>query len=246
MSTTPLAGKSALVTGGGRGIGAAIARRLAAHGASVHVHYGSSADAAEAVAAETGGRALQADLAAESGPADLAGQVAEQIDGPLDILVNNAGVYPAGPTADLDDAEIRRGYAVNVLSPILLTKHLIGDLADGGRVIFIGSCVGERMPFPGGAVYAGTKGAIKMFSQGLSRELGDRGITVNNVEPGPIDTDMNPDSADNPARDTMHQMTSLGRHGKADEVAALVAFLAGPDASFITGGNYLIDGGFNA
>ena len=239
--TYPLDNKTALVTGGGRGIGAAIARRLAAHGASVLVHYGRSADVAESLAAEIGGRAVQADLAADDGPAKLAGQVDA-----VDILVNNAGVYPAGPLAELDEQTIRDGYAINVLAPLLVTKHLTPKLNDNGRLIFIGSCVGERMPFPGGAVYAGTKGAIKMLSQGLSRELGGNGITVNNVEPGPIDTDMNPDSPDNPGQAMMKSMTPLGRFGRADEVAALVAFLASPDAAYITGGNYLIDGGFNA
>ena len=241
--TNYLNGKTALVTGGGRGIGAAIARRLAAHGATVLVHYGHSADAAETLAAEINGRAIMADLAADDGPAKLAGQVE---GGGLDVLVNNAGVYPAGPLAELDEQTIRDGYAINVLAPLLVTKHLTPKLNDNGRLIFIGSCVGERMPFPGGAVYAGTKGAIKMLSQGLSRELGGRGITVNNVEPGPIDTDMNPDSPDNPGQAMMKSMTPLGRYGKADEVAALVAFLASPDAAYITGGNYLIDGGFNA
>jgi 3-oxoacyl-[acyl-carrier protein] reductase len=247
MSRT-LAGKVALVTGGSRGIGAAIARRFAAEGASVAITYARDVAAATTVTESiqaSGGRAIsiQAD-AADPIAARTAVETAVTTLGRLDILVNNAGTAIPKLFAETTVEELNRMIDINLRGVFFTTQASLAHLNDNGRIIMIGSCVGERDMTPGLAAYSATKGAVKMFAQGLSRELGERGITVNNVQPGPIDTDLNPASGDwaTPQR----SFTALKRYGTVDEVAALVAFIAGPESSYITGTNLTVDGGTNA
>jgi 3-oxoacyl-[acyl-carrier protein] reductase len=243
-----LEGKFALVTGASRGIGAAIAKHLASDGASVAITYSKDAKSASAVVKaieETGGKAIaiQADAVdANAIKSAVATAVAEF--GSLDILVNNAGtaipkLFEEGTIEEFDHV-----LNLNVRGVIITTQAALKHLNKGGRIITIGSCVGERDMAPGLAVYSATKGAVKMFTQGLSRELGSRGITVNNVQPGPIDTDLNPASGDWAAPQLA--LTALNRYGTVDEVAALVAFVASPEAAYITGANLTVDGGTNA
>jgi len=243
-----LEGKFALVTGGSRGIGAAIAKRLASDGASVAITYAKDATSASAVvnAIELGGGkaiAIQADSVDAAAIQSAVSQVVATF-GSLDILVNNAGtaIPKAFEEATLD--EFDRVLNINVRGTFIATQAALKHMKNGGRIIMIGSCVGERMVTPGLAAYSATKGAIKMFTQGLSREVGGRGITVNNVQPGPIDTDLNPASGDWAV--PQKAMTSLNRYGTVDEVAALVAFVASPEAGYITGANLTVDGGNNA
>ncbi|HTU26383.1 MAG TPA: SDR family oxidoreductase [Pirellulales bacterium] len=243
-----LTGKAALVTGGSRGIGAAIARRLAADGAQVAITYTQGKDAAATVvkAIETaGGRAiaLQAD-ATDAAAVQAAVEKTVAAFGRLDILVNNAGTAIPKPFVEATLAELNRVIDINLRGVFVATQAALKHLADGGRIIMIGSCVGERNMTPGLAAYAATKGAVKMFTQGLAREVGDRGITVNNVQPGPIDTELNPAAGEWATPQIAN--TALHRYGTVDEVAALVAFVAGPDASYITGANLTVDGGTNA
>lgn len=244
MPTRSLEEKTAFVTGGSRGIGAAIVRRLALQGASVTFTYAASAAAAEALVAEvatTGGRAtaVQADSAdAEALAAAI--DTAAAVHGRLDILVNNAGVITHGPIDDLPVEEFDRVFAINVRAVYAGTRAAVKHMGQGGSVITVGSIVADRSGFPGVAIYSASKGAIKSMTRGLARELGPRGITVNNVQPGPIATDMNPAYVE----DMVLPLIPLGRMGKADEVAALVAHLAGPDARFTTGASLTIDGGF--
>ena len=243
-----LEGKIALVTGGSRGIGAAIAKRLAADGAHVAITYAkdSSSAAAVVVAIEgSGGKAIaiQADsIDAEAIKAAV--EKAASTFGGLDILVNNAGTAIPKAFEEATLEELDRVLNINVRGVFIATQAALKHLKDGGRIIMIGSCVGERMMTPGLAAYSATKGAVKMFTQGLSREVGGRNITVNNVQPGPIDTDLNPASGDWAA--PQKAMTALNRYGTVDEVSALVAFLASPEAAYITGANLTIDGGTNA
>ena len=243
-----LEGKIALVTGGSRGIGAAIAKRLAADGAHVAITYAkdSSSAAAVVVAIEgSGGKAIaiQADsIDAEAIKAAV--EKAASTFGGLDILVNNAGTAIPKAFEEATLEELDRVLNINVRGVFIATQAVLKHLKDGGRIIMIGSCVGERMMTPGLAAYSATKGAVKMFTQGLSREVGGRNITVNNVQPGPIDTDLNPVSGDWAA--PQKAMTALNRYGTVDEVSALVAFLASPEAAYITGANLTIDGGTNA
>jgi 3-oxoacyl-[acyl-carrier protein] reductase len=240
--------KVALVTGGSRGIGAAIAKRLAAEGARVAITYAKDADAASSVVKaieDTGEKAIaiQADAAdAEA----VRGAVEKTVTtfGGIDVLVNNAGTVIPRKVEETTLAEFDRVFAVNVRGTFVATQTALKHMKSGGRIIMIGSCLGERIFIPAMAPYSATKGAIKMFSQGLAREIGDRGITVNNVQPGPIDTDLNPAGGD--WASGQKAVTSLGRYGHADEVAALVAFVAGPEASYITGANLTVDGGTNA
>jgi 3-oxoacyl-[acyl-carrier protein] reductase len=245
---SPLAGKAALVTGGSRGIGAAIAKRLAADGASVAVTYTKGADAASSVVKEIergGGKALaiQADSADAVAVRNAVGKTASTF-GRLDILVNNAGTGFPKPFVESTPEELDRVIDINIRGVFVATQAALKHMANGGRIINIGSCVGERLLTPGLVPYAATKGAVKMFTQGLSREVGPRGITVNNVQPGPIDTDLNPASGDWAV--PQKAMTALNRYGTVDEVAALVAFVAGPESSYITGANLTVDGGTNA
>ena len=243
-----LEGKFALVTGGSRGIGAAIAKRLASDGASVAITYAKDATSASAVvnAIELGGGkaiAIQADSVDAAAIQSAVSQVVATF-GSLDILVNNAGTAIPKPFEEATLDEFDRVLNINVRGTFIATQAALKHMKNGGRIIMIGSCVGERMVTPGLAAYSATKGAIKMFTQGLSREVGGRGITVNNVQPGPIDTDLNPASGDWAV--PQKAMTSLNRYGTVDEVAALVAFVASPEAAYITGANLTVDGGTNA
>ena len=217
-----LEGKVALVTGGSRGIGAAIAKRLAADGATVAITYTKGADAAASVVEaikSAGGKAiaLQADATA-------ADQVKPAIDktvaalGKLDVFVNNAGTAIPKKFEETTLEELDRVIDINLRGAFIATQAALKHMNEGGRIILIGSCVGERMMTPGLVAYAATKGAIKMFAQGLAREVGDRGITVNNIQPGPIDTDLNPASGDWAA--PQKALTALNRYGSVDDVAA--------------------------
>jgi 3-oxoacyl-[acyl-carrier protein] reductase len=243
-----LEGKIALVTGGSRGIGAAIAKRLAADGAKVAITYTKGADAASSVVAaieSAGGKAIaiQAD-AADAIAVKAAVEKAASTFGGLDVLVNNAGTAIPKKFEAATLEELDRVIAINLRGTFITTQAALKHMNKGGRIINIGSCVGERMMTPGLVPYAATKGAVKMFSQGLAREVGDRGITVNNVQPGPIDTELNPAAGDWAV--PQKAATALDRYGSVDEVAALVAFVAGPESSYITGANLTVDGGTNA
>ena len=251
MDMTPnlaLAGKRALVTGAARGIGAAIALKLAENGADVAITYEKSAEKAEALAAEISamGRkavAIQADAAcAENAAATVDRTVADL--GGLDILINNAGVLFAGDFATQPLEEIQLQLDVNVRGVFLITQAALKYIPNGGRIISTGSNAGLAVPFAGIAVYAATKSALESFTRGLARELGPREITVNLVRPGPIDTDMNP--ADGALAPAILPSLSIARYGRAREVAEAVAFLAGPGAGYITGSGILVDGGISA
>lgn len=240
--------KVALVTGASRGIGAAIAKRLAADGANVAITYAKDAAAADAVIKtieQSGGKAfaVQADAADANAVKAAVDQTAKKF-GRIDVLVNNAGTAIPKPFADATLEEIDRVIDINVRGVMVATQAALKHMPNGGRIISIGSCVGERIMTPGLTPYSATKGAVKMFTQGLAREVGSRGITVNNVQPGPIDTDLNPASGDWAAPQVAN--TALNRYGHVDEVAALVAFVASPEAAYITGANLTVDGGTNA
>jgi 3-oxoacyl-[acyl-carrier protein] reductase len=243
-----LSNKVALVTGGSRGIGAAIAKRLASDGANVAITYSSGKDAAASVVnaiESAGGKAIaiQAD-ATDASAVKAAVEKTVSTFKRLDILVNNAGTAIPKPFAETSLEELDRVINVNLRGVFVTTQAALQHLQAGGRIINIGSCVGERMLTPGLASYSATKGAIKMFTQGLSREMGPRDITVNNIQPGPIDTDLNPKNAEWAV--PQKSVTALNRFGKVEEVAALVAFVASPESSYITGTNLTIDGGTNA
>jgi 3-oxoacyl-[acyl-carrier protein] reductase len=240
-----LTNKTALVTGASRGIGAAIAKRLAADGASVAITYTKGADAAAQVVKAikaAGGEAIaiQAD-ATDAKAVNAAVEKTVQTFGQLDILVNNAGTAIPKPFEEATLEEMDQMLDLNVRGVFIATQAALKHLKEGGRIISIGSCVGERATTPGLAAYSATKGAVKMFTQGLSREVGSRGITVNNVQPGPIDTELNPAAGDWAVPQVAN--TALKRYGHVDEIAALVAFVAGPEASYITGANLTVDGG---
>ena len=246
--TKALEGKVALVTGGSRGIGAGIARRLAGDGAAVAITYTKGADAAASVvqAIERNGGTAVAIQAEATDPkaAQAAVDKTVAIFGRLDILVNNAGTAIPKPFEDSTIEEMDRVIDINIRGTFYATHAALKHLKSGGRIITIGSCVGERMMTPGLVPYAATKGAIKMFVQGLAREVGERGITVNNIQPGPIDTELNPAGSDWAAPQIA--ATALKRYGSVDDIAAMVAFVAGPDASYITGTSLTVDGGTNA
>ena len=247
MSKT-LEGKVALVTGASRGIGAAIAKRLAADGASVAITYTKGADAAASVVAAikgAGGKAIA--IEADATKADAVKAAIDKVVatlGKLDVFVNNAGTAIPKPFEETTIEELDRTIDINLRGAFIATQAALKHINKGGRIILIGSCVGERMMTPGLVAYAATKGAIKMFAQGLAREVGDRAITVNNIQPGPIDTDLNPAAGD--WATPQIALTALKRYGSVDDVAALVAFVAGPQASYITGASLTVDGGTNA
>jgi 3-oxoacyl-[acyl-carrier protein] reductase len=243
-----LEGKVALITGGSRGIGAAIAKRLAADGANVAITYTRGADAAASVVKEIerAGRkaiAIQAD-AADADAVTAAVEKTVTTFGRLDILVNNAGTAVPKRFEETTLEELDRLMDINVRGVFVATQAALKHMKSGGRIISIGSAVGERALTPGLVPYSATKGAVKMFTQGLSREVASRGITVNNVQPGPIDTDTNPATGEWAV--PQKAFTALGRYGHVDEVAALVAFVAGPESSYITGANLNVDGGMIA
>jgi len=243
-----LANNVALVTGGSRGIGAAIAKRLASDGASVAITYAKDANAASAVVTaieREGGKAVA--IQADAGDAEAVKAAVEKTVatfGRLDVLVNNAGTAIPKTFEETTLEELDRLIAVNVRGVFVATQAALKHMKNGGRIISIGSVVGERALTPGLVPYSATKGAVKMFTQGLSREVGSRGITVNNIQPGPIDTDLNPAAGDWAVPQKAN--TALDRYGSVDEVAALVAFVAGPEASYITGASLTVDGGTNA
>src|SRR6266446_3410692 len=246
--TKKLEGKIALVTGGSRGIGAAIARRLAADGANVAITFTKGADAAESVVKQierAGGKAIA--IQADAADADAVKAAVEKTFttfGRLDVLVNNAGTAIPKPFEEATLEEMDRVLDINVRGVYVATQAALKHMKSGGRVIMIGSAVGERVAAPGLVPYAGTKGAVKMFTQALAREIGSRGITVNNVQPGPIDTELNPASGDWAV--PQKAATALDRYGRVDEIAAMVSFVAGPESSYITGANLTVDGGMNA
>jgi 3-oxoacyl-[acyl-carrier protein] reductase len=240
--------KVALVTGGSRGIGAAIAKRLAADGAAMAITYAQDATGASAVveAIESkGGKAfaIQAE-ATDKESVEAAVEKTVATLGRLDVLVNNAGTAIPKTFEGTTQEEVDRMFDINVRGTMIATRAAIKHMERGGRVISIGSCVGERVMTPGLVAYSATKGAVKLFTQGLAREVGARGITVNNVEPGPIDTELNPAAGDWAV--PQKAATALGRYGTADEVAALVAFVASAESSYITGASLTVDGGTNA
>jgi 3-oxoacyl-[acyl-carrier protein] reductase len=246
MST--LKGKVALVTGGSRGIGAGIAKHLARDGANVAITYVSSPDKAKAVVAEieelgVRGLAIHADSASAESVAAAVDKTATEF-GRLDILVNNAGIYVASWIEKATPEEIEKLWAVNVRGPIVAIQHALRHMQKGGRIITIGSCLGERVAGPGVALYSMTKAAVVGLTRGLARDLGPRGICINVVEPGPINTDMNPSDGDH--SDAQRALTALGDYGHTDDIAAMVSHLAGESGRYITGAAFLVDGGYAA
>ena len=231
--------KNALVLGGSRGIGAAIVERLAGEGAETSFTYAGSAEAAAALAEKTGATAVQADSADRKAVAKV---IADQCA--LDILVVNAGVAVLGDPLETDPDAVDHMIDVNVRSPFHAAVEAARKMPEGGRIVIIGSVNGDRMPFPGGAAYALTKSAVQGMVRGLARDFGERAITVNAVQPGPVDTDMNP--ADGPMKETMHSFMAIKRHARPAEIAGMVAYLAGPEAGIVTGALHTIDGGFGA
>ena len=233
------ANKKVLVLGGSRGIGAAIVRRFAAADATVTFTYAGSRDAAAALAKEVGAEAIQADSADRNAVIAVV-----KARGALDVLVVNAGVIVFGDARTLDPDAVDRMIDVNVRAPYHASAEAAKQMTQGGRIIVIGSVNGDRMPFVGAAAYALSKSALQGMARGLARDFGDRGITVNVVQPGPVDTDMNP--AEGPMHEQMHSYMAIKRHARPDEIAAMVAYLASPEAAMVTGAMHTIDGGFGA
>jgi 3-oxoacyl-[acyl-carrier protein] reductase len=245
---TVLCGKAALITGASRGIGAAIAKRLAADNASVAITYSNSADAALKLVKDierTGGKAIaiRAD-ATDAKAVTTAVETTVASFGRLDILVNNAGTAIPKPFEETTLDEMDRIININLRGVFIATQAALKQIEDGGRIIIIGSCVGDRVMTPGLVTYAATKGAVKLFAQGLAREVGARRITVNTIQPGPIDTDLNPAAGD--WAEPQIAATALKRYGSVEDIAAMVAFVAGPQAGYITGASLTVDGGTNA
>lgn len=244
----PLHGKTALVTGGTRGIGAASAYRLAEAGANIAITYSSSAESAQAEVEKLKrlgikARAYKADAAKPETLPQIVEQIVKDLGG-IAILVNNAGTFAGGMIGDIDYAEYRRIMSVNVDALFVTTQAVLKSMPDGGRIINIGSVLGERATTAGLSVYNASKFAVAGLSRSWAKDLAPRKILVNVVQPGPIATVMNPDDGQN--SDFMRGLTALGRYGQPDEVAGLVAFLAGPEATYITGATLNVDGGWNA
>jgi cyclic-di-GMP-binding biofilm dispersal mediator protein len=231
--------KKVLVLGGSRGIGAAIVRRFAAEGAQVVFTYAGSEAAAQTLARETGSQAVHTDSAQRD-----AVIATVRAQGPLDVLVANAAIGVFGDALELDPDAVDRLFAINIHAPYHAAVEAARQMPEGGRILVIGSVNGDRMPLPGMASYAVSKSALQGLARGLARDLAPRGITVNVVQPGPIDTDANP--AEGPMKDLMHGFMAIKRHGQPQEVAGMVAWLASPEADFVTGAMHTIDGGFGA
>ena len=248
LTVKPLSGQVAFVQGGSRGIGAAIVKRLARDGAAVAFTYVSSASKAEELVATitaAGGKALA--IRADSADAVAVQHAIRQSVtsfGRLDILVNNAGVLVWGHLEELTLDDLDRTLAVNIRSVFVACQEAAHHMGKGGRIINIGSTNADRIPMAGGSVYAMSKSALVGLTKGMARDLGPKGITVNNVQPGPVDTDMNP--ADGESAEQLKGMMALARYGKDDEIASFVAYLAGPEAGYVTGASLTIDGGFSA
>ena len=248
LTVKSLSGQIAFVQGGSRGIGAAIVKRLARDGAAVAFTYVSSAGKADEIAAAitaAGGKALA--IRADSADAVAVQQAIRQAVttfGRLDILVNNAGVLVWGNIEDLTLDALDRTLAVNIRSVFVASQEAAHHMENGGRIINIGSTNADRIPVAGGSIYAMSKSALVGLTKGMARDLGPQGITVNNVQPGPVDTDMNP--ADGESAEQLKGLMALARYGKDEEIASFVAYLAGPEAGYITGASLTIDGGFSA
>lgn len=236
---TEFTNKSILVLGGSRGIGAALVRRFAQGGGKVAFTYAGSADAAQALASETSAEAIRVDSADRDA---LIAAVAAR--GALDVLAINAGIAVLGDPLGQEPDAIDRMIDINVRAPYHAAVEAARRMNDNGRILVIGSVNGDRMPFAGGAAYALTKSAVQGMVRGLARDFGDRGITVNSIQPGPVDSDLNP--ADGPMAPMMHSFMAIKRHAHADEIAEYAAFLAGPHGAMITGSMQTIDGGFGA
>ncbi|CAN3128216.1 SDR family NAD(P)-dependent oxidoreductase [Mycobacterium sp. smrl_JER01] len=241
-------GAVAVVTGGSRGIGAAIARRLAQDGTHVAVTYAKSKDRADAVVGSitahgVRGLAIQADSATPDEVAVAVDRVAGEF-GRLDVLVNNAGIFPFGPFDEVSVAEVDRALAIHARAAFVASQAAVRHMGDGARIISIGSNLAERVPGPGVALYAMSKSALRGLTKGLARDLGPRGIAVNLVQPGSTDTEMNP--ADGPTADEQRAQSAFGRYADAADIADLVAFLAGPGGRSITGAVLTVDTGANA
>jgi cyclic-di-GMP-binding biofilm dispersal mediator protein len=233
------AGKSVLVLGGSRGIGAAIVRRFTSEGAAVTFTYAGSREAAERLAAETGSTAVLTDSSERDA---VIARVRDS--GALDILVVNSGIAIFGDALEQDPDAVDRLFRINIHAPYHASVEAARQMPEGGRIIVIGSVNGDRMPVPGMASYAVSKSALQGLARGLARDFGPRGITINIVQPGPIDTDANPE--DGPMKDLLHSFMAIKRHGRPEEVAGMVAWLAGPEAGFVTGAMHTIDGAFGA
>ena len=248
MTTQHLSGKVALIQGGSRGIGAAIVKRLAAEGAAVAFTYVSSTAKAEELQhsiTANGGKALaiKADSADEGAIRNAVSATVEAF-GRLNILVNNAGVLAIAPLEDFKLEDFDQTLAINVRSVFIASQEAAKHMSEGSRIVNIGSTNADRMPFGGGGVYAMSKSALVGLTKGLARDLGPRGITINNVQPGPVDTDMNPAHGD--FAESLIPLMAVGRYGTADEIAGFVAYLVGPEAGYITGASLTIDGGYLA
>ena len=246
VARASLVGRRALVTGGSRGIGAGIVRRLAADGAAVAFTYRESKGPASSLEREitgSGGRALaiQAD---SQDPETLRAAISETVErfGGLEVLVNNAGIGYSAPIEEYPQAEFDRLVAINVRAVFVAIQAALPHLGASGRIITIGSMLGDRAPVGGMAVYSATKAAVAGLTRSLARELGPRGITVNTVQPGPVDTDANPESGE--FADTVRALTALGHYAQPHDIADVVAFLARAEARFVTGTPWNVDGGF--